>query len=309
METKDRKKTKKLLEENLHGASPNKATEPSDPYEDQTKGIVRIHRAANESDEEYHTLQEHHNANHALYYFSMITDGIVRGRTTGDDQEKIRRVKEHMMTLREFIGEDKAGVRTAVNSLLERFEKSSPVRRREFAKFIYENWSLILPFAEAYGHKERCFSEAKYQKLRDIVSGSCYIKAWWWELRWTRLVKSVKHFLKPILAKFNEKNEKAEKLVTAFFNNKMAVVNSILTLPKAKREPALVERTIHSIEDIFHHLCPKDDRLQNLFEELISILKKYPELTEEDCQKGKRIADELVKSFNGKALNAGETNG
>jgi hypothetical protein len=239
----------------------------------------------------------------------MITDGIVRGRTTGDDLEKIRRVKEHMMTLREFISEDKAELKAVVNALLERLEKSFPVRRREFANFIYKNWPLILPFAEAYGHKERCFSEAKYQKLRDIVLGTCYFKAWWWELRWTRLIKSTKHFLKSLHAKFNARNVKAADLIEALFNNKMAVVNTILTLPKAKREPAMVERTIHSIEDIFHHLCPKDSRLQSLFEELLGVLKKYPELTAEDCQRGKKIAEELVKAFNGKTAETGETNG
>ncbi len=302
METSERKETEKVADE-------QDLKQPVNSYEKQAGGIVRIERETNESEEEFHTLQEQHNANHALYYFSMITDGIVRGRTTGDDSEKIRRIKEHMMTLREFLGEDKAELRTIINSLLEHLNKFQPVQRRQFTLFIYKNWSSILLFAEAYGHKERCFSEAKYQKLRDIVLGTSYFKAWWWELRWTRLIKSTKHFLKSLHAKFNARNVKATHLITAFFNNKMAVVSTILILPKAKREPAMVERTIHSIEDIFHHLCPKNSRLEGLFEELIGILKRHPELTDEDCEKGNRIAEELLKAFNSRTIGKRGNNG
>lgn len=294
METKDRKEIKKLLENNPESLHPDR---PADPYSDQTAGIVRIQRRANESEEEFHTLQEQHNANHALYYFSMITDGIVRGKTTGDDREKIRRIKEHMMTLREFVSEDKAELKAVINSLLERLEKSSPVRRKQFAKFIYENWSLILPFAEAYGHQERCFPKVKYHRLRDIVLGRCYFKLWWWELRFTRLVKSLRHSINSPLSKLPLKEDRSSALFNAFLNNKMTIVIQILTSPKVKGEPAIIERAIHSIEDIFHHFCPKDNRLADLFEELIALLKKCPDLTEEDSRKGSNIVEELLKAF------------
>ncbi|GEM_PF-2065176 len=314
MENKDCKEIEKLSGGNPKVPQPGRVKEDQlvDPYGDQNRGIVRIEKRPNESEQEFHTLQEHHNANHALYYFSMITDGIIRGRTTGDDSEKIRRIKEHMMTLREFISEDKAELRTVINSLLERLEKSSPIQRKQFAKFIYKNWSLILSFAEAYGHHERCFPKAKYQKLRDIVLGTCYLKLWWWELRLGKLVKSSRHFIKSVFTKYVAREDKSELLFKAFFNNKMTVAIHILTFPQIKREPIVVERTINSIDDIFHHFCPQDSRLVGLFEELIALLKKYPGITEEDSQRGIGIAEELLKVFDSRLTpdrKKGENNG
>ncbi len=198
MENKDRKEIEKLSKRDLEVSQAGRTKEGQlvDPYEGQNRGIVRIEKEANESEQEFYTLQEHHNANHALYYFSIITDSMLRGITTGNDREKIQRIKEHMMTLREFISEDKVELKRVVNSLLERLEKFSPVQRKEFAKSIYKNWSLILSFAEAYGHHDRCFSEDKYQKLQDVVLGRCYFKIWWWKLTTRKLVKSFRHFLK-----------------------------------------------------------------------------------------------------------------
>ena len=278
-----------------------KEGQPVDPYGDQNGGIVRIERGANESEQEFHSLQEHHNANHALYYFSMITDGVVRGRTTGDDGEKIRRIREHMMTLREFIREDKAELKSVVNLLLERLEKFRPVQRKQFARFVYKNWSLILSFAEAYGHHERCFPRDKYEKLRDIVSGKCYLRSWWWELRWTKLVKSADHFIKSHLAQVNAKNNRSADLFKAFFNNKMQAAIHILANPRRKREPAVSAQIVNSISDIFHHFCPKDSRLEGFFEEFIAILKKFPDLTEGESQRGINIAEALLKSFDCRA--------
>jgi len=314
MKKKDCKEIEKLSEGNLEAPQPGRAKEGQlmDHYGDQNRGIVRIEKGANESEQEFYTLQEHHNANHALYYFSMITEGVLRGRTTGDDCEKIRRIKEHMMTLREFISEDKAELRTVINSLLERLEKSSPVQRKQFAEFVYKNWSLILPFAEAYGHHERCFPKAKYQKLRDIVLGTCYFKLWWWELRLGKLVKSSRHFIKSEFTKYVVRKDKSELVFKAFFNNKMTVAIHILTFPQIKREPIVVERIINSINDIFHHFCPQDSRLAGLFEELIALLKKYPGITEKDSQRGIGIVEELLKAFGSRVTpdrKKGENNG
>ncbi|MDP3981046.1 MAG: hypothetical protein Q8Q33_06530 [Chlamydiota bacterium] len=59
-------------------------------YHDQQAGVVRIVRSSVDSEEEFHMIQEQHNANHALYYFSIISDAAVSGRSSGNDCEKIR---------------------------------------------------------------------------------------------------------------------------------------------------------------------------------------------------------------------------
>ena len=175
MKTKDRKGIKKISEYDLKKALI--------PYADQRDGIVRIERNSCESEEQFHTIQEQHNANHALYYFSMISDAVIRGRSTGNDCEKIRRIKEHMTNLREFVGEDKTGLQSVIKSLLEQLERFCPRERKEFVLFIYQNWELIHAFAEAYGHHDRCFPKDKYQKLKDVISGTYYFKLWWWKIR------------------------------------------------------------------------------------------------------------------------------
>ncbi len=162
-------------------------------YSDQKDGIVRLVRNLRQSEDEFRTVQEQHNANHALYYFSIITDSLIRGWSAGDDCAKIRRIKAHMMNLREFISDDEARLKAAIHVLLERLDKFYPTQRKQFALFIYKNWPSIRCFAKAYGHEERCFSMDKYKKIRDIVGGNHYLKLWWWKMK-TR--KSCREFRK-----------------------------------------------------------------------------------------------------------------
>ncbi len=198
-ETKDRKREENIFNNDLKTNRPSSATRRNlaRDYSDQKEGIVRITRNSQEdSDGEFHTMQEQHNANHALYYFSIISDAAVSGRQTGNDCEKIRRIIEHMMSLREFISEDKVGLMEVVNALLEDLRKFCPVQRRQFAAFIYENWARIQIFAEAYGHHDRCFPKDKYQKLQDVVLGRCYFKPWWWKLKAKKLHLRFKKLIK-----------------------------------------------------------------------------------------------------------------
>ncbi len=183
METKDRINKEKVSKCNLTDRPSNRGTFGASEYEDQKNGIIKLLRSAHDATDDFQTAQEQHNANHALYYFSMISDAMVYGRSTGNDCEKIKRIREHMMNLREHIGDSKMNLKDAVNALLNELESFCPVRRGEFVTLIYKNWSLIRTFAEAYGHHDRCFPESKYQKLRDVISGACYFKLWWWEAR------------------------------------------------------------------------------------------------------------------------------
>jgi len=195
MRTEDPRKIKKVSNDNLNtdevAKTPIQCT--ASDYSDQPNGIVKVAQEPLQSEEEFHTVQEQHNANHALYYFSMITDGIIRGRTTGNDCEKVKRIKEHMMNLREYVGQNKAELKTVIRLLFANLEKSCPRQRKEFILFIYENWSLISFFEDCYPHedsngpREKCFPETKYQKIRDIVYGRYYFRSWWWKVRADRL--------------------------------------------------------------------------------------------------------------------------
>ncbi len=201
MEKKDRKREENISNNDLEASRPSSTSRGglTHDYSDQKEGIVRITRNSQEdSDGEFHTMQEQHNANHALYYFSIISDAAVSGRQTGNDCEKIRRIIEHMMSLREFISEDKDGLMEVVNGLLEDLRKFCPMQRKQFAAFIYENWTRIQTFAEAYGHHDRCFPRDKYQKLQDVVLGRCYFKLWWWKLKTKKLHMKLKKIIKQV---------------------------------------------------------------------------------------------------------------
>lgn len=193
MKTQDRINKEKMNKCNLiDGCRQSVGEEPIPAYEDQKNGIIKLLRSACESTDEFQTAQEQHNANHALYYFSMISDSIVSGRTSGNDCEKIKRIREHMMNLREYLGDNKAQLQRAVNDLLTELDNFCPMKREEFAVLIYKNWALIRIFAEAYGHHDRCFPEDKRRKLEDVVSGACYCKLWWWKVRTKRFWTKVK---------------------------------------------------------------------------------------------------------------------
>lgn len=185
METKDCIKNIKLSKYSLDASGlNNSAGEGVDPtYSDQKDGIVRLAKKLHQSDDGFRTIQEQHNANHALYYFSIIADSLIRGWSTGDDGAKIRRIKAHMMNLREFVGDDKAPLKMVINMLLERLDKFCLNQREQLALFIYENWPLIQSFAQAYGHHEKCFPEGKSKMIRDIVFGKHYFRLWWWKMK------------------------------------------------------------------------------------------------------------------------------
>lgn len=105
IEMKDRKRIKNRFDNDLkeirHDNNGNGYSHEF--YIRQKGGIVRVMRESFESEDEFQTVQEQHNANHALYYLSIITDAIIRGRASGNDGEKIKRTKEHMRNLYEFL--------------------------------------------------------------------------------------------------------------------------------------------------------------------------------------------------------------
>lgn len=86
-------------------------------------------------------------------------------------------------------------------------------------------------------------------------------------------------------------------LFYGYFKNKMQIVIHTLAFPHIKRDPAQLDRTIHSLNDIFHHFSPEDAYHIGLFEELLGILKKIPNITEQECGRGLDIVEEIFKIF------------
>ena len=182
-ESKDFNNKNNISNKNLKESQPDSITLASSAsdYSEQKGGIVKIAAGPLQSDQEFRTMQEMHNANHALYYFSLMTDSIIQGKTTGNDGEKVNRIREHLMNLREFISEDNLNLQAAVTLLLANLEKLNAVNRKQWIQFTHQNWLLILSLAEAYGHAERCFPDDKQRKICDIVHKKHYVSAWWWK--------------------------------------------------------------------------------------------------------------------------------
>jgi len=190
MKTRDRRKIEKVDKYDLNAFRARMPQEEKilSDYSDQTEGVVRIARdSQKESEEEFHTMQEQHNANHALYYFNMLADGLIEGRSTGNNCQKMVRAREHMMNLREFIGDEKAELKGVIETLLKKIQEFCPIRRKQFGLFLVENWPLMRSFSQAYVKKEqRCLTDEQFGKLNDVLSGRCLLKLWWWKRRTRR---------------------------------------------------------------------------------------------------------------------------
>lgn len=189
----DIKSKEKISNKNLNAFQP--MFKSLKGYEEQKNGILRIAPEAMDSAEEHRTMQEYHNANHSLYYFSMMVEGIIRGRVAGTVEEKVARLVAHMMSLREFIDE-KTGLNVVISGLLVKSQSGSIDTFHAMCRFIYENWEQICLFAEIYGQRDKCFSADKYKKVRDVATGRQFIRVWYWESRvnkfWMELKKLAK---------------------------------------------------------------------------------------------------------------------
>ncbi len=271
-------------------------------------GILRIPVESGKTSEETQWMQEHHNSGHALWFLSMAVHNIINGKHIEDGPRKANTVLAHLSCLREFIRNEDPRLKIIIARFIETLLSEFPTNGTSWKHFIHTHWYLIRAFAEHYDQHEKCFNQAIYEKVSDVVYGRQYLRAWWWELTLRKLAKFSRHISKEKFSKYLTKEGRSTTPFKAFFNNKMQAAIHILASPQRKREPAVVTQIVNSIDDIFHHFCPKDSRLEGLFEQLIGILKKYPKLTDDDCQKGNNIAEELLKAFNSKAAGNGGNN-
>ena len=326
METKDHISEEKVNNKNLEIIQSQEAAEGGrlGNYADQGEGIVRIERNSAESEQEFRTMQEQHNANHALYYFSMIADAAIHGKRSGNDCEKIKRVKEHMRTLREFISEERNSVLKTINTLLQELEDFCPVQRKQFNAFIFKHWELIYAFAEAYGHHDRCFAKEKYQKLQDVVSGKYYFKAWWWKLIIPNLAKKLNpkclktvysHIIQnAAFTKIHISQRKAktadEKQTKYFFMSLFSNVACVMQLNITHRQGFLNGKSVyvesardeilHLLHFIKHHYPTTPatgNGLWDACDHLSKYFNEFPKVNEDDSRKALQQMDQLCDAI------------
>lgn len=90
---------------------------------------------------------------------------------------------------------------------------------------------------------------------------------------------------------------KVAVLFEGFFKNKMQHVISVLINPTVKRDPAAMRRMVQNLEDLYHHFCPRDSYHESLFEDLIKILQRHPEISRRDSQRGLQFVKEIFAIF------------
>ena len=72
---------------------------------------------------------------------------------------------------------------------------------------------------------------------------------------------------------------------------------SVLTNPEIERSPESVKRMIQNVEDFSHHFSPRDNYHEGLYEELLQILKKFPQIKEEESLRGISLLKEIFKIY------------
>ena len=166
---------------------------PSNSGHRQEGGILRTpDEFIKEWQEEGHSVQEYHNANHALWYLTMIVHAITHNRPRQNTRQKTERVLAHLSYLREFVQDPNLKHRRTIERIFDALLGENPRDHSQWTHFIYVHWNLIQSFAERYGHREKCFPDSEYQKIADVVHHRHYFKKWWWKIQaetWYRKIR------------------------------------------------------------------------------------------------------------------------
>lgn len=128
-------------------------------------------------------MREHHNASHALWYFSMVIYSIIHGKASQNTLHKTERILAHLSHLREFISEKDVQGKKIVNSIFDVLLSEKPANHARWTHFIYAYWNLIWNFAERYGHHDKCFPAQDYKRICDVVHKRHYFRLWWWKIQ------------------------------------------------------------------------------------------------------------------------------
>ena len=109
--------------------------------------------------------------------------------------------------------------------------------------------------------------------------------------------KGMSHFFLDYVDEIPTMEGKVAVLFEGFFKNKMQNVVGVLSNPSVPRKPEAIQRMIQNVEDIYHHFCPRDRYHEDLFEELIRILKGYPRISKRARAHGFSLLKEIFKIF------------
>ena len=147
MRTKDRIIKEKIVNKNPSLDILREAAKGD--YSHQREGMIRIvGNSQQDSDPAFHTMQEHHNANHALWYLTMIVHAITHDKPHQNTEQKTERVLAHLSHLREFIQDPSVKHRLMIDRIFDSLVSETPKTNSQWTHIIYVNWNLIQNFAE-----------------------------------------------------------------------------------------------------------------------------------------------------------------
>ncbi|MDD5218116.1 MAG: hypothetical protein PHN49_07490 [Candidatus Omnitrophica bacterium] len=148
------------------------------------EGLIRIVSASVPLNAEMRTMQESHNANHALYYLSLVLHSIIHPmKRDWSSQSKAQRIIAHLSCLYEFMSEEDCVLKIAVKSVMDRLSQEPLDCAELWARFLYEHWNALEVISGKYSLDHACFCHDQYQKLEDIIYRRHYVKIWWWHGR------------------------------------------------------------------------------------------------------------------------------
>ncbi|MSR77639.1 MAG: hypothetical protein EXS63_05375 [Candidatus Omnitrophica bacterium] len=158
----------------------------------EKEGILRVPLDLSKNQEENQRMREYHNANHALWYLTMIVHAITHDRPHQNTGQKTERILAHLSHLREFIQDPGLKHRLMIERIFDALLSETPKSHSQWTHFIYVNWNLIQNFAEHYGHREKCFPDLEYQKIADVVHHRQYFRRWWWKIQMDFLYRKIR---------------------------------------------------------------------------------------------------------------------
>lgn len=169
---------------------------PQEPLPEE--GILEAPEHSGANAEETRSMREYHNANHALWYFTMIVYASVNQKTAQSNAQKSERVLAHLTHLKEFLRPEDRKHRIMIEQIYHDLLIEHPENHHQWVRFIYMHWNLLCKMAAHYGHQDRCFPESDFIKIRDLVQGMHGFKWWWWDLKLKRWHRAAQVFLKKI---------------------------------------------------------------------------------------------------------------
>ncbi|MDP3921085.1 MAG: hypothetical protein Q8R76_09825 [Candidatus Omnitrophota bacterium] len=134
------------------------------------------------------SMQEHHNANHALSYFSLIAHFALSGKEGWLDARKALRIIEHLSCLQEFVADEAQAHSRIIDRLIAVLRCDLPTNSKSWIRFFHRYRDLIQAFARYYC-QETCFPAGAFGKLSDLAIGRQYLRSWWWKMKVRRYIK------------------------------------------------------------------------------------------------------------------------